>query len=258
MSKNVFVIGVVCILLGTTMVPVVDTVNIYTDSIPKTENIIQISGDGNTLYVGGSGPNNYTRIQDAIDNASDGDTVFVYDGTYYENLVIDKSINLMGQDRYIAIIDGRKYKDVIYICADGIIMSNFTIVNSGESDPWDAGIEGNASQIIIRDCNFYSNCYGIKILKNENKIINNIFRHNRYAIGCSSSNNLFQGNEIYRNNDGIDVASDNNTIIQNNIQQGSSGIYIDGWYNKVNGNVISQNMEGILISGSYNEILVLS
>jgi len=36
--------------------------------------------NGNTLYVGGSGPNNYTKIQDAIDNASNGDTVFVYSG----------------------------------------------------------------------------------------------------------------------------------------------------------------------------------
>ena len=39
---------------------------------------------GNTLYVGGSGEGNYTKIQDAINNASDGDTVFVYNGTYYE------------------------------------------------------------------------------------------------------------------------------------------------------------------------------
>ena len=32
---------------------------------------------GITLYVGGSGSGNYTSIQVAIDNASDGDTVFV-------------------------------------------------------------------------------------------------------------------------------------------------------------------------------------
>ena len=45
------------------------------------ESIIPLRS-GNTLYVGGTGPGNYTSIQNAVDNASDGDTVFVYDGTY--------------------------------------------------------------------------------------------------------------------------------------------------------------------------------
>ena len=51
---------------------------------------------GNNLYVGGTGEGNYTKIQDAIDDASDMDTVFVYNGTYYENVFIDKTINLIG------------------------------------------------------------------------------------------------------------------------------------------------------------------
>jgi hypothetical protein len=44
--------------------------------------------DGNTLYVGGMGPGNYTSIQDAINDAENGDTVFVFDDSapYYENL----------------------------------------------------------------------------------------------------------------------------------------------------------------------------
>jgi len=36
-----------------------------------------------TLYVGGNGVGNYSSIQDAIDSASDGDTVYVYSGIYY-------------------------------------------------------------------------------------------------------------------------------------------------------------------------------
>ncbi|MFE3846275.1 hypothetical protein ACFL1L_05415, partial [Thermoplasmatota archaeon] len=35
----------------------------------------------NIIYVDDDGDADYTRIQDAIDNASDGYTIFVYNGT---------------------------------------------------------------------------------------------------------------------------------------------------------------------------------
>ena len=57
-----------------------------------------IESTGPWLYVGGSGLENYTRIQDAIDNASDGDTVFVFNGTYFESLNVWNGILLCGQD----------------------------------------------------------------------------------------------------------------------------------------------------------------
>ena len=37
-----------------------------------------------TIYV----PDNYAKIQWAVDNASAGDTIIVSDGTYYENLEV--------------------------------------------------------------------------------------------------------------------------------------------------------------------------
>ena len=68
-------------------------------AVDNREKSIQLT-DGNTLYVGGSGPGNYSRIQYAINNASDGDTVFVFDDSspYFENLIIDVSINLIGEN----------------------------------------------------------------------------------------------------------------------------------------------------------------
>jgi len=84
---------------------------------------------GDTLYVGGSGPNNYTKIQDAIDNASNGDTVFVYNGTYNEGLNVNKSIDLIGEDKNTTIIKGSNWGLVVFISADYVIFSNFTIQN---------------------------------------------------------------------------------------------------------------------------------
>jgi len=43
-----------------------------------------------TIYVNDDGTVAFISIQDAIDNASDGDTIFVYNGTYYEHITIDK------------------------------------------------------------------------------------------------------------------------------------------------------------------------
>ena len=89
--------------------------------------------NGKTLYVGGSGPGNYSKIQDAIDNASDGDTVFVYEysSPYRENLEIDKSINLLGEDRDTTIIDGPGGSNTANVIANRINISGFTLINNG-------------------------------------------------------------------------------------------------------------------------------
>ena len=70
---------------------------------------------GATLYVGGAGGGNYSKIQDAIDNASVGDTVFVYNDTYYENVLVNKTITLTGMDMSNTTIDGSGIGDVVNV-----------------------------------------------------------------------------------------------------------------------------------------------
>jgi pectin methylesterase-like acyl-CoA thioesterase len=89
----------------------------------------------NTLYVGGSGPGNYTKIQDAIDNASEGNTVFVYDDSspYFENIYIYKSISLIGENRDSTIINGENGYSVITLSYNSITCAGFTLKNIGNT-----------------------------------------------------------------------------------------------------------------------------
>ncbi|UCF07628.1 MAG: MBL fold metallo-hydrolase [Thermoplasmata archaeon] len=97
--------------------------------------------ESKVLYVGGTGPENYTLIQDAINDAVDGDTVYVFDDSapYYEHVVVNRSINLTGEDRDTTIIDGGGSGDVVTVVSNWVNMSGFTVRNSGSAFV-DAGI----------------------------------------------------------------------------------------------------------------------
>jgi hypothetical protein len=69
----------------------------------------------------------YGKIQDAINNASDGDTIEVWDDTYIENIIINKSIYLIGMHKETTIIKTELF-NTISITADNISISGFTIL----------------------------------------------------------------------------------------------------------------------------------
>ena len=92
------------------------------------------------IYVDHNGESDYNNIQDAINMANDGDVIFVKEGIYFENLIIDKMIYLTGENKNNTIIDGNGTGDVIYITNSGTVISGFTIQNSGISGR-DSGIK---------------------------------------------------------------------------------------------------------------------
>ena len=192
----------------------------------KVEKSSTISFDGNTLYVGGSGPNNYTRIQDAINDAGYGDTVFVYNGIYFENLIIDKSVNLIGEDKDSTVIDGKKSGDVLYIFEDSVNFTGFTVQNSGDDD-FDAGIEVRSN---------YNTITGNLIHDNGGKDYND---QGGIYLNSSSYNNI-SNNIIYQNDmDGIFmVQSDYNHIHDNTIYDNGfiAMIISDSSYNVIENN----------------------
>ena len=94
----------------------------------------------NTQYVGGSGPGNYTTIQEGIDAATSGDTVYVYNGTYYESVIVNKSINLVGEQKEATFIDGGYVNPVLLFESFDEDDGGFTIVD-GDGNPanWQFG-----------------------------------------------------------------------------------------------------------------------
>ena len=83
MKRKCLAVGIILLFVGTCIIPAI---------AQESEKPSQSTSRGNWLYVGGSGPGNYSKIQDAINASSNGDTVFVYDDSspYLENLIINK------------------------------------------------------------------------------------------------------------------------------------------------------------------------
>ena len=209
---------------------------------------------GTTLYVGGSGPGNYTRIQDAIDNASDGNTIFVYDESspYYEHIEINKTITLLGENRETVLIDSYGEDDVIYIDADEVTISGFSIQNSENHDEH-YGIEIHSAKNTILGNILLDNYIGIFIDDaGQNTIEGNIFLNNENGLAVHADKNRVCDNKFF--NDGMSVSSFENCIFNNTINY-KPLIYLEDQRNVLIdspvGQIILVNCENITITGRH-------
>ena len=146
-------------------------------------NVASNMSTNNILYVGGSGPNNYTKIQSAINDASNGYTIYVYAGIYREHIRIYKPINLIGENENTTIIDGMNETNVTVfsIDSDNVNFSHFTIRNI-LGGFWVYGIVASGNNITISDC-IIRNSDGLKIYSVEDGLIENCnFSHNYWGI----------------------------------------------------------------------------
>ena len=175
-----------------------------------------VNTNGDTLFVGGSGPGNYTSIQNAIDNATDGDTVFVYEGTYPEILLIEKSITLIGNSTESVLVNGTNYTNaLITITADHVTLSNVTVQGKGTA--------------------YYPRLHCIHVTGDETILTNLNVQNTDYAITIDgSSHNLLAKNHIHNYLlDGYQLKNTQNNLICNNTIHGSEGISMENSYNNV-------------------------
>lgn len=151
------------------------------------------------ITVDKNGGADYTCIQDAIDNSTNGDIIYIKNGVYIENIVIDKSISLVGEDYSLTLIDGQRLGNVVEIIADEVNLCNIGVTNS--SIDW-AGIKICSNFSSVRFCSVFNNNLGIVLDgSSENKIHSNQVNNNSVGIYLlySDKNEIFY-NILFCNN----------------------------------------------------------
>ena len=119
--------------------------------------IVLDTTSGETITVDDDGGEDYTSIQQAIDNAADWDVIKVLDGTYQENIVVDRTLTLEGNGKEETIIEGDSQETVVTITAPWVTMSGFGITGISD-DPDHPGVvlrsdHNNLSNILCSDGN---------------------------------------------------------------------------------------------------------
>jgi nitrous oxidase accessory protein NosD len=248
MKRKWLAIGIILLFVGTSIIPAM-----------AQDTWKQTSSRGNWLYVGGSGPGNYTKIQDAIDASSDGDTIFIFDDSspYHESIFVNKSLSIIGENRDTTVLECSGW-NTISIYAEHSLITGLTI-----SQGW----------------------FNVEVIGNYNSIIGNKFTNGSHGVFCYEAgsyalieNNIFfcgwpiclesTKGVLVRNNSvwttdfcveaydissvqienntitgpGMDIQGDSNVISNNTIFWDAgptyprNGIDLDGHLNTINGN----------------------
>ena len=215
-------------------------------------NIISINNnckaEGNIFIVGIG--QDYRYIQDAINVSNDNDTIYVNSGTYTENIKINKSINLIGENKETTIIHGIKGNNIIKISKEvpldyisNVSISGFKITQTPIKNYIGVFAE-YANNCKITDCIIKDCSYGIWMKQTDTSIISdNTIENSGTGILLSlySEDNTIKDNIIINNNIGITLQDySNNNIIQSNdvVEHSKYGLWVLG---NCNSNLIYHN-----------------
>ena len=160
-----------------------------------------VDDDGGACDGGRGEGTDFCTIQDAINASEDGDMIRVFQGKYYENIVVNKSIHLIGNGSGTTVIDAGGRGNAVNISAHDVHLRDFLITNG------EAGISiNNSEDCIISNNSLISLTIGINIFptSHSNIIRLNRINHNEIGIQINSSLHLvLERNVIQRNHIGI-------------------------------------------------------
>ena len=224
-------------------------------------------------------PDDFKTINEAVENAKSGDSIFVKKGTYSHGfisrtiLIQKNNITLWGEEQNNTIINGRGQKIVVSIDSDNVTFGNFTVKNNGVNGTL-LTVYGDDNKIKKNIFSVYDDYegieYGIKIFSSlynnfsENKIFDG-----EYGIQLfSCEKNTFYNNTVEACNIAFDFnkivalnysnrfteklylkPSNYNSFINNNIKDNGAGIVLDDSQGNIFlGNIFSNNRYGLTLS----------
>jgi nitrous oxidase accessory protein NosD len=252
MIKKGLAISIILLFLGTLM----------TSAIAQHTEKPFPPSRGHWLYVGGSGPGNYTKIQDAVNAASAGDTIFVYHDSspYHENIVINTTLTLLGENQTTTQLDGKSDSHTITVNAPSTVISGFTITQPSNSSV-NSNIRLNTNNItIVGNTLMYGNegiyCINCSNITVKNSIISNV----KYGLSLwQTSDSFFENNSI---SDCYIVANGLTCLkchfFYNNFSHSSFGVGPQGNYSEYKHNKffgVGLNSQGMYDDVQYNSFV---
>lgn len=225
-------------------------------------NIQAVRAEPRTWTVDDNGPADFSSIQEAINSpdVKDGDTIYVYNGTYYENVIVNKKVSLIGEDRTYTVIYGNGIGTTVYVTANNVNISQFTIQN-GTHGIYVTSRNAHVSDNMVTNISSTSWAFGIRLREGlgNNTILRNVITSvqsppDRRGWGIhAGEGNIIEENLIYDiATDGIAIRAGNNLLIGNNISNtGRWGIQLGDHGGIVRNNVIRRNIiSNINVSGA--------
>lgn len=173
-------------------------------------------------------PENYTTIQQAVDNANPGDTVVVDEGTYVENIDITKRLSIRCNKSADCVVRA-KSSDVhgFKVTADYVNLSGFKITGTTRFEK--AGVFVEASNCNVFNNVIFNNEVGIFLTNaTTNTVNNNSVLDNSYGIFLKYSNgNVLANNSASDNNYGLTIRyCKENVLFYNIVFDNYYGVYI--------------------------------
>lgn len=205
----------------------------------------------------------YPSIQEGVNGVNSGDTLLVDSGTYYEHVIVNKSIILKGVNigEGMPVVDGQGAGSPFSLEADGITLENFDVIGAGTIPA--AGVLVVSSNNVLNRIVARNQEYGIYLFQSSGNMLSGSEASSNQAAGIvleQSNNNILTNNNVsYNTPNGIEVTNSIANTLSDNMVVGNrlAGIEIstsDSNSTTISGNNVFGNTWGIVIWSSNNQV----